>query len=146
MNHFPETARQPSNVAEVSNILRRLRGLMLRRKTVCILGGAVLAAAYASLSITSDSTIQAAQLGNEPVGASGMLIMPRGADTQTGMVPAWRTSSVGSDSSSEADRAIRSVPSNPFKGASAARADIAAAIDSIRHRSKRRAVGGASRR
>ncbi len=101
-----------------------LRGLLLKRKTVCILGGAVLAAASATLNITSDSTIQAAQLGNEPADASGLLIMPRGADTQTGMVPAWRASAVGSGFSSQTDRIIRSVPANAAKTFSPGRAAL----------------------
>ena len=87
-----------------------LRGLMLRRETVCFLSGAVLAAAYATLSITSESTIQAAQLGNEPTSGSGMMIVPRGADTQTGLVPAWRASAAGSGYAGPTNRATRAIP------------------------------------
>ncbi len=111
MNHNTEKPGLTSNVAESSNILRMVRGLLLKRKTVCILGGAVLAAAYSTLHINSDTTIQAAQLGSQPAGVSGMLIMPRGADTQTGMVPAWRASAVGAGSTGTADRTNRTTPS-----------------------------------
>ena len=124
MNHNSEKPGLSSDVAESSNILRMLRGLLLKRKTVCALSGAVLAAASAILNITSDSTIQAAQLGNEPVGGSGMEIVPRGADTQTGMVPAWRAPFAGSGASSQPDRTIRSVPANAVKGPSAKRAAL----------------------
>ncbi len=124
MNQNTEKTGLALNVADRSNILRMLRGLLLKRKTVCILSGAVLAAAYATLNISSDSTIQAAQLGNEPVGASGLLIMPRGADMQTGMVPAWRASAVGSGFSSPTDRATRSVRANAAQTSSPGRAAL----------------------
>lgn len=124
MNHNSEKPGLASNVAESSNFLRMLRSLMLKRKTVCILSGAVLAAAYVTLNITSESTIQAAQAGNEPAGGSGMLIVPRGADTQTGMVPAWRASVVGSGSSRQTDRTIRSVPANPAGSSTPGRAAL----------------------
>jgi len=124
MNQNPEKPELASNVADHSNILRMLRGLLLKRKLVCIVGGAVLAAANAILNITSDSTILAAQLGNEPVNASGLLIMPRSAYTQTGMVPAWRASAVGYGFSSQADRTRRSVPANAAKTSSPGRAAL----------------------
>ena len=113
MNQNPEKPELASSVADSSNILRMLRGLMLRRKTVLILSGAVVAAAYAALNITSASMLQAAQLGNEPTGGSGMIILPRGVDTQTGMVPAWRAPDTASGFAGPTTRSTRTVAAEP---------------------------------
>lgn len=129
MNHISENPGRATSEADFSNVLETLRGLLLKRSTVCILGGAVLAAACATLNLSSDTTIQAAQLGNEPSGQSGMLIVPRGADTRTGMVPAWRSLSSGSETSATTNNPTRavptnSVPTNSFRPSSQGRAAL----------------------
>lgn len=71
MSHTSQNPASQLNVTPTSHTSRWLRSRIFCRQTVCILSVAALAIAYATLSVRSQTTIQAAQ--------SGMEILPREA-------------------------------------------------------------------
>ena len=113
MNHNSENSGPSTNVAETSNIHGMLYGLMGRYRTVCILSGAVMAVAYAAFTVSPETTVLAAQSGNETSDSSGMMIVPRGGDVQTGMIPAWRAPTALSEAKRPAASGTRSRTTNP---------------------------------
>ncbi len=97
MNHMTEHSEPRTNFARTSDICTLLRGFMQNRRTLCILSSAALVTACLTLNVMPESIVQAAQPGADPPDSSGLIIVPRGADAETGTIPAWRAPGASAD-------------------------------------------------